>query len=59
MDYYTVFQHYKGIPKTEWRATYGENLIRKELNLPLRKYYKQVEEEPVLITPNRLPINYP
>ena len=30
---------YDNLTKSEWRATYKENLIRKELGLPYRTYY--------------------
>ena len=28
-----------GLPKNEWQAVYNENLIRRDLHLPLRTYY--------------------
>ena len=30
---------YKGITYQEWTATYYENIVREEMNLPLREYY--------------------
>ena len=31
--------YYQGLSRSEWRATYKENLIRKELDVPLRTSY--------------------
>lgn len=51
---------YRGVEKVEWRAVYGENLIRRELQLPLRKYYYSTfPYGPPMITNNRKLINYP
>lgn len=30
---------YKGLSRKEWQATYRENILRQELQLPLRTYY--------------------
>ncbi len=32
--------YYQGLSRSEWRATYNENLIRKELGMPLRTTYR-------------------
>ena len=31
--------YYQGLSKSEWRASYKENLIRQELKMPLRTTY--------------------
>ena len=56
-----VYSHeYKGVSKTEWRAVYGENLIRQELKIPLRKYYNNESRVGTpMITKDRQLINYP
>jgi len=52
---------YKGLFKSEWRAIYGENLIRRELSLPLRYYYEsEAPYGPRLVSKkNGSLINYP
>ena len=35
---------YDGLTKSEWRATYKENLIRGELGLPYRTHYKSIHK---------------
>ena len=51
---------YKGLDKTEWRACYGENLIRKELGIPLRIYYESAPPYgPKLINKKGQLLTYP
>ena len=59
------YVEHNGLLKSEWRAVYRENLIRKEHDIPLREYYflddsgyKSVGAGPRLLTPNGEPINY-
>lgn len=56
---------FKGLLKSEWRATYRENLIRKEAEIPLREYYSYSLLNgiatgllPRLLDANNNPINY-
>ena len=51
---------YKGLFKSEWRAVFGENMIRRELGLPLRIYYEPTPPYgPRLVTKKGLLFNYP
>jgi hypothetical protein len=56
---------FKGLLKSKWRATYRENLIRKEAEIPLREYYSYSLLNgiatgllPRLLDANNNPINY-
>ena len=35
----------KEVERSEWQAVYGENMLRKEMNVPLRKYYSVEVDE--------------
>ncbi len=50
---------YNGLLKSEWRAVYRENLIRKQAGYSYRVYYFYPSMGPRLLTPDNEPINYP
>ena len=57
---------FNGLLKSEWRATYSENLIRQQSGIPLRAYYGyDISTEipqpigPCLLGPRNSLINYP
>ena len=50
---------YNGLLKSEWRAVYRENLIRKQAGYSQREYYSNNGDGPRLLTPDNKPINYP
>jgi RHS repeat-associated protein len=53
-------QKENGIPRNEWQASYRENMLRPQLNLPLRTYYRVNQygggEAPRLLDGNNQPI---
>ncbi len=58
--------NYRGLPKSEWRAVYRENMVRSELGIPLRLYYSitrlrphPISNDQPMITRDRKPIFYP
>lgn len=65
----TYYSQYLGLRKSEWRAVYGENMVRGQLGIPLRAYYGLQETgpctytpipgEPRLLDPLNNPVNYP
>ena len=61
----TYHYEYNGLLKSEWRAIYRENLIRRQAGVPLRAYYGidvstgvPVGLGPRVLTPSNIPINY-
>ncbi|MBP3298383.1 MAG: hypothetical protein J6L73_01730 [Muribaculaceae bacterium] len=44
-EYDNYNPRYKNILKSEWNAVFHENMIRKDLKIPLRQYYYQQEDE--------------
>lgn len=65
----TYYSQYLGLKKSEWRAVYGENMVRSQLGIPLREFYGVQETapgtyapipgEPRLLDPLNNPVNYP
>ena len=63
---YTFDPNYLGVPKSEWRAIYRENIFRQQLQMRLRTHYNDkivnginVGIGPTLIDNMNNPINYP
>ena len=61
----TYYSTYNGLLKSEWRAVYRENMIRKQAGIPLRTHYSYdittgvpCPTGPRLLTATNLPINY-
>jgi len=66
-DSATYSSKHRDLSKNEWRAVYYENILRGQLNIPLRTHYGLMKEEgsgytkgsgPRLIDKNNQPINY-
>ena len=61
----SYYPKYNGLLKSEWRAVYRENLIRRQLGIPMRAYYGinlqtgvPTGIPPRLLDSNNIPINY-
>lgn len=61
----TYYSTHNGLLKSEWRAVYRENIIRRQAGIPLRTHYgydittgTPIPIGPFLLTPDYKPINY-